>query len=527
MHATAHRSVRWLVHVGASVAPASLPLHTEHAMSIAAISQKFRNEGRPSTVMEVSQQAVQQAQEQQQVDAAQPSEANSPPDFLAQYGQLPKAREDAAALGFPNLPYASTPPGPGVLITEGNDKHYIVGAVGTPPRVGELSQQGIGHFLNPDWQQEVADAAARNGGLGTSEDGFLAFSKDMGFVRLRHTGLTPEQNRRLAEISLATGWPIERLPCRNGEPGALDDVKMQEWVDGFITDFDQQMTRFLQDPTQGVTIKDGSRNRYVFQIDQESGVPVSYQYRKAGGLKGWAQKNLKIVGPILDAMSVVAGAMGFTPVAVGLQATKAGLVTSATGKLHASSIAGIATAGLGGAGLSTFNQALSIGAVNAGAQLIDTGSLDATAIAGLVTPFVAGLELPGGVMVEQVVKQSIVTLAKEIDGKQLGFADFWGFASPLLVGVARPADAEGAATTIAEAIDRGDLTGTQLVGVFEQFLASHGADGVTLETIRRGLSVFAQLVDSHKIDPRAIAYALSPALQSKFQPNPAANSRAA
>lgn len=121
-------------------------------------------------------------------------------------------------------------------------------------------------------------------------------------------------------------------------------------------------------------------------------------------------------------------------------------------------------------------------------------------------------------MVEQLVKQSIVTLAKEIDGKQLGLADFWGFASPLLLGVPRPQDAQGAATSIAQAIERGDLTGTQLVGVFERFIAGHGASAVTLETIRRGLSVFAQLVDTGKLSPHALALALAPALKAEFEP---------
>lgn len=451
----------------------------------------------------------------------------SMPAPLAQYLQLPPAREDAKALGFAQHAYTSDATAP--LITEPNDKHYIVGAVGTPPRVGELAQGGVGHFLNPEWQKEVGDAVTRNGGLGNSKDGFLAFSSSMGFVRLRHTGLTPEQNRRLAEISLATGWPIERLPCRNGEPGAINDEKMQKWVDGFIADFDQQMTRFLQDPKQEIKIKDGSRNRYIFKIDQESGVPVSYQYRKAGGLKGWAQKNLKVVGPVLDALSIVSTAVGLAPLAVGLQATKAGLVTAATGKLHASSIAGVATAGIGGgligSSLSATNQALAIGALNAGAQVVDTGKLDATAIAGLVTPFVAGLELPGGVLAENLVKQSIVTLAKEIDGKNLGVMDLWNFVSPVLLGVARPQDAQGAAVTIAEAIQHGNLTGNQLVGIFERLLASNGADAVTLETIRRGLSVFAELVDTGKLDPTALVTALAPALRQRF--NPPAEKRAA
>jgi hypothetical protein len=87
-------------------------------------------------------------------------------------------------------------------------------AHGTPPLAGKLFREGLGNFGNPDWMKLVAQAIQQDGGLGSSEEGSLAFSSESGFVRLRHPGFSPEHVRRMPALFLQTGWPIERLPCQ-------------------------------------------------------------------------------------------------------------------------------------------------------------------------------------------------------------------------------------------------------------------------------------------------------------------------
>src|SRR5262249_16387125 len=130
--------------------------------------------------------------------------ASLPPDLQAYYAQ-PPANESTSPAGLGAYGYTSTPYHDGLLITTPDPKSYIVGAVGTPPGAGEDMNNNVANLFNEDWAGQVQNAIQENGGLGNEQDGYLAFSSSMGFVRLRNTNLTPEQNRQLAAISLQTG----------------------------------------------------------------------------------------------------------------------------------------------------------------------------------------------------------------------------------------------------------------------------------------------------------------------------------
>src|SRR5690606_8541922 len=107
----------------------------------------------------------------------------------------------------------------------------------------------------------------------------------------RNPNLTPEQNRELAAISLELGMPIEKLPSRTSESPETNP-KLNEWVDGFIAKHHAELEKFLADPSQGYKVKDGKR-RYQMDVDPQSGRAISYYYKKASGLRGFVQKNLK------------------------------------------------------------------------------------------------------------------------------------------------------------------------------------------------------------------------------------------
>ena len=82
-----------------------------------------------------------------------------------------------------------------------NPRNYILGAIIIDPKVnelaGELFKANANNFSVNEWRAVVEQAILSNGGLGNSEDGFLAWSKDGHFVRLRNTNITPEQNQSL------------------------------------------------------------------------------------------------------------------------------------------------------------------------------------------------------------------------------------------------------------------------------------------------------------------------------------------
>ncbi|MCA9311740.1 MAG: hypothetical protein KDA21_11080, partial [Phycisphaerales bacterium] len=329
-------------------------------------------------------------------------------------------QEPAAPVLFETagLEYTSNPVGTnGFVSVEGIEKDYIAGWIGTPPEIAEMDDAGIANMLSPEWRTAVVKAARQNGGLGNSTDGFLAFSRDVGFVRLRNPRLSPEQNRRLAEMSLTMGVSIDTLPSRAHESSFTRD-NIDHWVNEIIGRYDEQIEQFRNDPTDAVEVKDGSK-RYVMKLHEESGRVISYDYKKHGGVKGFAQKHMDIIGPVLDVASIV---VNFVPglgqgAALGIQGLKTGLSAAAYGKLTAGHVAGLAGTvlpGLAQSGVLSATQAGAInGALNAGAQYIDTGNFDAASLVSALSPsLIHGL--PGGPAVDRIVQNGLEMTADAI-----------------------------------------------------------------------------------------------------------------
>lgn len=448
------------------------------------------------------------------VAAGEPAPGTEPspaePPVLANYLSAPRADQTAPPALLEGLEYGSFPAGPNVLITEGNDKEYIVGAVGTPPEVGQLAEAGLGNLFIEPWRQQVADAVARNGGLGTTGDGFLAFSRDMGFVRLRHPGLTPEQNRRLATISLQTGWPIERLPCRQMKDG-YTDPEFGQWVDDFIGKYETQFGAFVGGQSEQIEIKDGSRNRYVMKKDPEVGAVVSYQYRKAGGFKGWAQKNMKIVGPVLDALSVVGGAVLGPEVSLALQGIKQGLVTVATGKFTVQQGAALVAAGLPVAGVTGTAAGVIKGGLALGVDLADDGKLSAAGVLGVLSPALDQLPLDATSI--EIIKQSAKVVGGLVEGRNPTLADVWNVLSPALLGVGEPATRDAAIDAVSSAIDSGAVPASEFGGLLASYLESMTSDPALRETFRRGIDVAVSSIIDRKISAADLLRAVVPFIE--------------
>ena len=241
---------------------------------------------------------------------------------------------------FPSLKYGSTPAAQANLVPLPADQEQnpnIAGYVATPPEAGELKDNNVANAFTSQWQEQVQQAAERNGGLGNAEDGFLAWSSN-GFVRLKNESLTAEQNRRLAEISLTTGTKIEDLPSRTTDD-TVDDPKTNEWVDTFIQKHDSAMAQFLADPTQGYSVKDG-KHRYEMKLDQESGLVASYHYKKHGGLRGFFESNLKGISKVCGWVSTIGSFIpGWgTVAALAARGVQALSTVIATGKLKGSGL---------------------------------------------------------------------------------------------------------------------------------------------------------------------------------------------
>ena len=233
---------------------------------------------------------------------------------------------------LPNL-YTSAPIGIADLIPAQSEQAYILSAVPTPPIAGELFESGLANFFNPLWQSEVASAIAKNGGLGTAEDGFLAWSR-IGFVRFYNENLSPEQNRRLAEASLEFGFQIERMPSRSDKP--VSDPNIDRWVNEFIEKYQTQRSEFLAQPERGMSVRDG-RKRFEVKLDPQSGQVVSYYYKKSGGLRGFVQRNFKPISTITGLVSRIAPFIpGWgTIAALGAQAVQIGANLAAAGTVKA------------------------------------------------------------------------------------------------------------------------------------------------------------------------------------------------
>jgi hypothetical protein len=265
--------------------------------------------------------------------------------------------------GFPNLAYTSDPTA--ALVPNGPETPaYVHGGIGTPPEVGQLMEAGGANFLNPQWQAMVADHAARNGGLGNEQDGFLAVGKD-GFVRFYNENLSPEQNRRLAEISLQTGWPIDKMPSRADEAGENID----RWANKFLERFDREFAAFQADPMgHKMTVRDGKK-RFVLDFNEEAQAFVSYNYKKSGGLRGFVQDNLKYIAPVLNVLTAVGG-----PITAGIAfAARAAVSYIATGALKVRDVVAAGVNFLLPNGASTLTQAAAQGGAQFVGDVIDNG----------------------------------------------------------------------------------------------------------------------------------------------------------
>ena len=173
-----------------------------------------------------------------------------------------------------------------------NPKSYVTSAIVIDPQVnalaGELFKAHAANFSVNEWRAVVEQAIIANGGLGNSEDGFLAWSKDGHFVRLQNTNLTPEQNQKLASMSLEFGWAVEDLPSSKSENILGDETKIQE-LDARIAHYEEKIDAFRQDPNQDFTLKYG-KHRYTVSYDPQTGMFASRAYKLRSGFKGWFDK---------------------------------------------------------------------------------------------------------------------------------------------------------------------------------------------------------------------------------------------
>ncbi|MGI6680514.1 MAG: hypothetical protein ACOX3T_03375 [Bdellovibrionota bacterium] len=215
---------------------------------------------------------------------------------LLRYLSSTQANLNHVIPAFSGYPYTSARNAP--LIsgeTLVNPRNYILGAIIIDPKVnelaGELFKANANNFSVNEWRAVVEQAILSNGGLGNSEDGFLAWSKDGHFVRLRNTNITPEQNQKLASMSLEFGWPVEDLPS-NMEENIIEDPVKQEELNNKILDFETKIANFRQDPQNDFTVKYG-KQRFTVAYDGNTGMFASRSYKLRSGIKGWFDKCAK------------------------------------------------------------------------------------------------------------------------------------------------------------------------------------------------------------------------------------------
>lgn len=210
--------------------------------------------------------------------------------------------------GQPNGPAQTGPIQQGNLLFHGNAPFFVHGALIIPVEVnaaaGQLFEAHGANIANQEWQQVVAVAAQANGGIGNDQEGYLAWSKEGHFVRMYNPSLSPEHNRRLAEMSLQGGFAVEDLPSR-WEDIKPDDQQIHQKLEEFLNNYETSFQKFIEDPAAGLQLKDG-RHHYLMQHDPESGYTFSKHYKMPGGVRGWLMKNMKKFGKIADIVSVVA-----------------------------------------------------------------------------------------------------------------------------------------------------------------------------------------------------------------------------
>ena len=197
---------------------------------------------------------------------------------------------------------------------------------------GQLYKAKIANIFNQDWTKIVSMAVKSNGGMGTPDQGFLAWSKDGNFVRLNNPRLKPEENQKLAEISLKSGIAVEDLPSR-WETQSTTDPKVSEKLNIFINDFETKFQAMAEGKSAGLQVKD-KKHIFSMQLDPKSGAVVSDHQKEPSGIRKFMGKALKYAGPVLDIVSKVAAFIpGWgTLVAAGAAALKWGMQSVATGK---------------------------------------------------------------------------------------------------------------------------------------------------------------------------------------------------
>lgn len=435
---------------------------------------------------------------------------------LSTYLAQPKPNEASPPVGLERHAYGATPAGSVALVPTPPEATHLVGGIGTPPEIAKMREAGIANVFNPEWRAALDKAIQANGGLGNAQEGYLAFSKKYGFVRLRNTNLTPEQNRQLAAMSLQTGWAIERLPGRNLSDSSITSPKVDGWVNKFLGKYDAQFTAFLQDPSKGIKVKDGSRNQYLMQFDPQSGRAFSATARMAGGFKGFVQKNMKWIGPIMDVVSVGLTAFGFPYAAAGLQTAKQGLVSAATGKFTAGQAFAIAGSFLGASGpLSgttagqVFQNSMVQGGLNLAGKALDGQKIGAADVVGALAPSIFS-GLPGGAIVDQAAQAGAKLVAAKIDGRDLSFMDFFNAVKPVLFGVDQQTTGKEAVTGLASLLGMDPTT----VQAWKPLVGKLTSDPHTAQVIESGLSTLAQFISTGQVSPNdALGF-----LASVFQP---------
>ena len=196
--------------------------------------------------------------------------------------------------GFGEFPYGSS--AAAQLVPNSNPLSYVTGYVPTPLSGGQIVRLGGNNFAVPAWQQEVAAAAMRNGGLGDAATGYLAWSK-LGFVRLKNEFLSDEQNQRLADLSLQLGMEVERLPSATVD-SACEAAAQDEDIAQLLAEFAVQKNNFAESPGRGIELAFG-RRRFGIAVSGE-GVPLSYQYTKKSGWTKFGSKLLVAAGTALE-----------------------------------------------------------------------------------------------------------------------------------------------------------------------------------------------------------------------------------
>ncbi len=454
---------------------------------------------------------------------------------LSRYLALPPANERTVPLllNFGGLTYGSTPVHQAPVLSDPAQMpaHYVAAKIPTPPIVGEIDRAGIANTLNPEWQGVVAEAVKLNGGLGNSEDGFVAFSETHGFIRLRNPDLTPEQNRRLAEMSLTMGVSVEKLPSSAGFP-EHEQQKGRDWADRVIARHDKELADFLEDPkSNGISISDGRRKIHL-EYNEKADRFVSYDFKRSGGFRGLAQRHIADIAPVLDALSVVVnvvpgiGQAASIGIAAGSQALKAGMTYAVTGDLSAQQIASVALSAIpgGGAmGLTATQMTAAKGLVNAAAQYSDTGSFDASSLIQSLAPSV----FKGIPALEDLDPDSVSALSGILAGAADGKFD-----SKDILNIARLVDSElGITDTLKD--EARDLFGSffgdeaggigSITGGLVQFENGEiDVDDLFLEAAK----VVGHAVVNGEVRARDIAGLLGPVLWEQLEPKGVGNEKA-